>query len=118
MGKSENTNSFQAGEEEDSEEDDDLSLLSRRVNQLWKKIQRNFRGSKRIGGHSESTSGPKKSGVGNDVIFFECKEPAHYKNECPRLKKDRPKKKDSRGKKKGLMATWDDFEFLEDEYDE
>src|SRR3954467_4727644 len=46
------TNAFQA-EEEDSEEseseekDDELSLISRRVNQLWKSKQRKFKKFKR-----------------------------------------------------------------------
>lgn len=40
MGKSEKTKALQDEDEdfqEDSEEEDELSILSRRVNQLWKK---------------------------------------------------------------------------------
>lgn len=87
-----------------------MSLLTKHVNQLYKKRQSKFRGSRRIGDRSESTFGLKKLGVGKDVIYFERKEPGHNKNEFPKLKKDRPEKKDFRGKKKGLMETWDDSE--------
>ena len=65
---------------------------------------------RRTCGDSESTYGFKKAGASKDITFFECKEPGHFKNECPKLKKDRPKKKDFIGNKKGLMATWDDLE--------
>lgn len=94
------------------------SLLSKYVNQLWKKRQSKFRGSKRTGGRSESTSGLKKSGAGKDAIYFECKESGYYKNEFPKLNKDRPKKKYFRGNKKGLMATWDDSESSKNDYEE
>lgn len=89
---SEKTKSIQAEEDEDYEEDlkeDELSILSRRVNQIWKKIQSNFRVSRRTDGRSESTSRHKKSGVGKEFICFEFKEPGHYKNECPMMKKDK-----------------------------
>lgn len=122
MGKPKKTKAPQAEEDEDFEndleEEDELSLLSRHVNQLWKKRKSKFRDSGRTGGCSESTSGQKKSGVSKEVICFDWKEPGHYKNECPKLKKDRQKKKDSRGKKKGLMDTYDDSESPEDDYEE
>lgn len=47
--------------------------------------------------------------------MLRVKEPGHYKNECPKLRKDKPKKKVFRGKKKRLMATWDDFDSSEDD---
>lgn len=116
MGKSEKTKAFQDEEDEDSEEDseeeDEVSLISRCVNQLWKKRQSKFIGSKRTSGHSESTSGLKKSSVVKELICFECKETGHNKNECPKLKKDRTNKKVFRGIKKSLMATWDDSDSL------
>lgn len=52
MRKFEKTKVFQAKEVEDSEEEDELSLLSRRVNKLWKKRQGKFIGSRRTGVHS------------------------------------------------------------------
>lgn len=60
----------------------------------------------------------KKSGAGKYVIYFECKESSHYKNECLKLRKDIPKNKDFRGKKKGLMAIWDDSESSKDDSEE
>ena len=85
-----------------------MYLLTKRVNRLWKRNQGNkFRSSRRIGGRFESTFGQRKSN-GNKVIFYECNEPGHYKNDCPQLQKDIPRKKSLKGKKKGLMETWDD----------
>src|ERR1044072_8840468 len=109
---------LQAEEEsEDSEEssEDELSLISRRINCLWKHRQgRRFSKGPRNGkGRFESTSGQKKA-ADKEVIFFECKEPGHYKNECPTLKKDGKPKKFHKGKK-GLMATWDDSESEEED---
>lgn len=82
-----------------------------------KKRQGTFRGKRRTGVRSESTSRSKKVRVGKELTCFKCKDPGHFKNECPKLKKERSKK-NFRGKKKGLMATWDDSEYSEDEYEE
>lgn len=38
-------------------------------------------------------------------------------NECPKLKKEMPKK-NFRGKKKGMMDTWDDSESSKDDSEE
>lgn len=63
-GKSDKAKALQA-EEEDSEEiskdEDELSLLSKRVNQLWNKRQTKFKGYKRTGGQYDLTSRQKKS---------------------------------------------------------
>src|SRR3954468_16381392 len=105
------TNAFQAEaedseESESEEEEDELSMLSRRVNQLWKSKQRKFkifRSSKRP--ERGESSGLRRSDK-KKVTCFECKEPGHYKSECPKLQRKKPKKKFQ--KKKGLMAAWDD----------
>src|ERR1044072_1436147 len=104
---------LQAEEEsEDSEEssEDELSLISRRINRLWKHRQgRGFnKGPKNLKGRFESTPGHKKA-ADREVICFECNEPGHYKNECPKLKKDKRQRK-SHKDKKGLMVTWDESE--------
>ncbi|XP_050897860.1 uncharacterized protein LOC127104736 [Lathyrus oleraceus] len=103
--------------EEESKEEDELSLLSRHVNQLWKKRQGKFRGQRRKGGHFECIYGFKKAEANKDLTFFEFKEPGHFNNEYPKLKKERPKN-NFRGKKKGLMATWDDSKSLGDDFEE
>ncbi|XP_058771733.1 uncharacterized protein LOC131645090 [Vicia villosa] len=114
------TNAFQAREEDpeesESEEEDELSMISRRVNQVWKSKQRKFRGfrsSKRFerGESSDDRRFDKKK-----VMCYECNEPGQYKNECPKLQKENPKKKFH--KKKSLMATWDESEDESDSEDE
>ena len=103
---------------EESSEEDELSLISRRINHLWKHRQgkKFHKGPRNTKGRFESTSGQKKA-ADKEVICFECKEPGHYKNECPKLKKDRKPKKFHKAKK-GLMATWDDSESEEEDSDE
>src|ERR1044072_852448 len=111
--KSRKTKALLAEEEseasDESSEEDELSLISRRINHLWKHRQgkKFHKGPRNAKGRFESTSGQKKA-TDKEVICFECKEPGHYKNECPKLKNDRRSKKYD--KKKGLMATWDDLE--------
>src|ERR1044072_9418693 len=111
---------LQAEEEsEDSEEssnEDELALISRRINHLWKHRQRKFKGPRNANGRFESTSGQEKA-ADKEVICFECKEPGHYRNECPKLKKDKDPKKFHKGKK-GLMATWDDSDSEEEDSEE
>lgn len=121
LGISEKTKALEAETDEESEdeskEDDELSLMSRRVNQLQKKRQVKFRGQRRTDGHFESTYGSKKDRVRKELKCFRYKEPGHFKNECLKLKKEMPKK-NFRGKKKGLMVTWDDSQFSQDDYEE
>lgn len=110
--KKSESKAFQVIEEssgESSSEDDELSLLSRRINQLWKHRQRKFRNFKKPNNRAKS-SGHRKSSK-KEIVCYECKEPGHYKCECPKLQKERPKKKYE--KKKSLMATWDDSESSE-----
>src|ERR1044072_2032096 len=106
---------LQAGEEsEDSEGslEDELSLISRRINHLWKHRQdRRFSEGPRNGkGRFESTSGQKKA-ANEEITCYECKEPGHYRNECPKLKKHKKSNK-------VLMATWDDSESEEKDSEE
>ena len=67
-------------------------------------------------GRSESTFGQKKASK-KEVTCFECKEFRHYKNECPKLKRDKKPKKAYKAKK-GLMETWDDSEFEDKDFEE
>src|ERR1044072_845564 len=66
---------------EESSEEDELSLISRRINLLWKHRQSRHKGPRNAKGRFESTSCQKKA-VDKNVICFECKEHGHYKNEC------------------------------------
>ncbi|XP_050916658.1 uncharacterized protein LOC127131797 [Lathyrus oleraceus] len=117
--KPERNKAFQDEEEEDddSENEDydteeELSLLSRRINQLWIKRQNNFRRPRQKGDRPDSTFRGRPN---KEVTCYECKEPEHYRNECPKLKKDSSKKESFKNnsfkvKKKRLMETWDDSE--------
>src|ERR1044072_6269169 len=102
---------------EESSEEDVLSLISRRINHLWRQRQgRSFqKGPRNAKGRFESTSGQRKAND-REVICFECKEPGHFNIDCPLLKKERKPKKFQN--KKGLMATWDDSESEEGDSDE
>ena len=76
--KAEKTRAYQAEEEsegsdKDSEDDDELSLISKRVNKLRKHMhngQGKFRGAIKNVGRSNSSSGQNKQGYGKEVICF------------------------------------------------
>src|SRR3954463_12703337 len=114
------TNAFQAREEDpeesESEEEDELSLISRRLNQLWKSKQRKFRGVRSSNKFEHGESSDDRRSDRKKVMCYECNEPGHFRNECPQLQKEHPKKKFH--KKKGLMATWDESEDESDSEDE
>ena len=113
-------------------EEDELSLLSRRVKQLWKQRQWKFINPKRSENQNESSSRYRRlesssrhrrsegsSGYikpnNKDIICYECNEQGNYKSDCPKLQKEKPKKKFRKEKKKSLMATWDDSDTSEAE---
>src|ERR1044072_3102571 len=100
---------------EESSEEDELSLISRRINHLWKHREgrRSQEGPRNAKGRFESTSGQEKA-ADKEVTCFECKEPGLYRNECPKLKKDKKPEKLHKGKK-GHMATGDDSDSEEEE---
>src|SRR3954468_5132836 len=114
------TNAFQAREEDseksESEEEDELSLISRRLNQLWKTKQRKFRGVRSSKRFEHGESSDERRSDKKKVMCYECNEPGHFRSECPSLQKENPKKKFH--KKKGLMATWDESEDDSDSEDE
>src|ERR1044072_8194459 len=103
---------------EESSEEDELSLISRRINHLWKHRQgrRSQEGPRNAKGRIEPTTGQKKV-ADDEVTCFECKKDGHYRNECPKLQKDRKPKKFLKSKKV-LMATWDDSESEEEDCEE
>ena len=91
-------------EDTSSDDDEEIGLLSRKIEKL-------IRSKRRIGNTSK--------------VFFECRKPGHFKEDCPRLKKkyedkdseekEKLKKKSTwkddkkkKKKKKALKATWSD----------
>ncbi|XVF04230.1 hypothetical protein REPUB_Repub05bG0064400 [Reevesia pubescens] len=44
----------------------------------------------------------------DQVMCYECKQPGHYKYECPKLKEEKGKGSKKKKNKKAMMATWSD----------
>ncbi|XP_058776384.1 uncharacterized protein LOC131650702 [Vicia villosa] len=119
--RSEKIKAFQAEKEdleesEDDSDEDELSLISIILNHIWKYRKSKFRRSRRSKDRIGSSSSQKKAD-GNKVIWYECKELGHYKNECPKLRKYKKPKKVFEAEK-GLMATWDDSDSEEEDFKE
>ncbi|XP_058741260.1 uncharacterized protein LOC131613625 [Vicia villosa] len=116
--KSEKKKAFQAEEESEEKDssEDEMSLLSKRLNQLWKHRKRKFQGSRRSKDISGLSSGQKRAS-GKEVICYECKEHGHYKYDCPKLDKDKKPKKALKTKK-GLTTIWDESDSREENSDE
>ncbi len=91
-----------SSEDEELSIDDEISLISRNLKKLWKN---------RRGGDKFRKFREKKT---NEVTCYECKKPGHIKPECPNLKK-KNKKFHRKGKKKGLLSTWDDSDISSSE---
>ncbi|XP_057444117.1 uncharacterized protein LOC130736293 [Lotus japonicus] len=108
--------------EEESEEsteysdEDELSLVSRRLYRIWKHRQNKYKGSTKAKGRQESSTGQRKSS-GKEITCFECKESGHYKNECPKLKRENKPKKNFKAKK-GLMVSFDASRSEEEDSDD
>lgn len=105
--KSEKTNAFQDIKEkleEDSDGEEEVSLLSKIINQLQKQRYKRSIGYIRLDGHSEKTFGQKKLGAERMVISFACKDFDQFNNNCPRLNRERPNQKFFKDKK-SLMVT-------------
>ena len=80
---------------------------------MWKHMQRKFSNHRRYEDKGES-SGDKRFSK-RSITCYECKEPGHFKTECPNLQREKPKRRFE--KKRGMMATWDDSESSEAESD-
>ncbi|KAG4921153.1 hypothetical protein JHK85_050739 [Glycine max] len=82
--------------EEESNEDDELALISRKIRKMWK---------------NKSRSKWKNSSKKSSIICYECKKPRHFKSECLKLEKSKDKYKHYMSKdKKGLMSTWENLD--------
>ena len=80
-----------------SVDEKDVVLLARKFKKFLKHDRKNRRSLIK-----ESDEKPKRS----EVICYECNKPGHIKPDCPQLK---------HGKKKAMVATWDDSDSSESE---
>ncbi|XP_015955691.1 uncharacterized protein LOC107480087 [Arachis duranensis] len=85
-------------------EESDDSFSDEEMVHFAKKMRRLLR-FKSKGKGSSSSKDVKKDQV--KFTCHHCKEPGHFKSDCPQLKKGEKSKKD---KKKVMMATWEDLE--------
>ncbi|KAL5543486.1 hypothetical protein UlMin_007270 [Ulmus minor] len=77
----------------------DIAFLAKKFKNILKHDRKNRRKwMKEIDEH------PKPS----EVVCYECNKPGHYKSECPQRKQ---------GRKKAMMATWDDSDSSDSESD-
>ncbi|XVF37301.1 hypothetical protein REPUB_Repub19eG0134400 [Reevesia pubescens] len=97
-----------------SEDDDELALVAKRFNRLL--LKRNPRLGRRSGRRDFNQSWKKK---GKDesrntkpeqVVCYGCKQPGHYKYECPKIKDEKGKRFKEKKYKKAMVATWSDSE--------
>src|ERR1044072_6280902 len=112
-------NAFQAEEKsegsEEISEEEELSLISRRINHLWKHRQdRSSKREPRNDKYKFKSISSQRQVVSDKVMCFECKKPGHYRNECPSLHQDEKSIRYYKGKK-GLVTTGDDSESEEEE---
>src|ERR1051325_11175522 len=100
--KNSNVNTFQVedGSSEDSESEDELSMISRRINKLWKYRQNKFKNHRRSEDKGESSEHKRFSK--RSIQCYECKEMGHVRSECPNVLKEKPKKFFE--KRRGMMA--------------
>ena len=90
---------------EESNEDDELAFISRKIWKMWK----NKDGS-RWKNSSKRVFKEKDNRENSFIICYECKS-GHFKTECPKLEKSKDKYKHYKSKdKKSIMSTWEDLD--------
>ncbi|GAV90457.1 zf-CCHC domain-containing protein [Cephalotus follicularis] len=94
-------------EDSESDGDGDMALITSQFKKFLKS-QKDKKVFKKKFPQDEESS--KKE----EPTCYECKKPAHFKNECPNLKKKEilEKSKEQSKKKKYFIATWDDSDSL------
>ncbi|XVF14914.1 hypothetical protein REPUB_Repub09cG0102200 [Reevesia pubescens] len=95
-----------------SEDDEELALAARRFNRLL--LKRNPRYEKRSGRRDFNPSWKRKGKEElknfkqDQVVCYGCKQPGHYKYECPKLEEEKGKWSKEKKNKKAMVATWSD----------
>ena len=98
--------------EDSKDSDDEEAMLSRRLQRILAK-KKKFQSGRRYFKKNKDLKRPDgKDQKRNEPLCYECKKPGHIKADCPMLKKNDHKKKDSskkfrRFKKKAMAAAWD-----------
>ncbi|GAV79808.1 LOW QUALITY PROTEIN: zf-CCHC domain-containing protein/UBN2 domain-containing protein, partial [Cephalotus follicularis] len=93
---------FKASKEEsESDEDGDVALITSQ----FKRFLKNQKGEKAF---KKNFPQDEESSKREEPTCYECKNPGHFKNECPNLKKKEQFKKNEFKKKKAMVATWSD----------
>lgn len=105
---SQNLESHKDQVEPHSEDEDELALISRRIQRMVFKRNQNRR-------PFQNRREPQRTEIDKSKVnCFGCNKPGHYKSECPLEKRNKPQ-----FQKRSLLATWDDAdnsnEGIEDE---
>ena len=91
--------SKEGDEESQMNEDEEIAFLTKRLYTLQRKKSQATRR------HKVKKDQPNEELNKDQVICYGCKEPGHYKSECPHILKKKFKKAK---KKKAMVATWSD----------
>ncbi|XP_065874726.1 PWWP domain-containing protein 3-like [Euphorbia lathyris] len=89
--------------EADSLDDEEMAMFTRKMKKLFRKNEKNSKRPFRRGDRYKVESSEKyKKDSSKSVTCFECHQTRHIKSSCPNLKKDK------KGSKKAMVATWSD----------
>ncbi|GAV84311.1 zf-CCHC domain-containing protein/UBN2 domain-containing protein [Cephalotus follicularis] len=94
-------------EDSESDEDGDVALITSQ----FKKFLKSQKGKKALKKFPHNVESSKKE----EPTCYECKNPGHFKNECPNIKKKEKFIKEHSKKKNAMVATWDDSDLSSSE---
>ena len=103
-------------DDSDDEKEEDINLLARRLNRLFKKQRgKKFSVFKKSTEYKNNDAGKaykekEKKKEKREIQCYECKKPGHIKYECPTLIK---KMENYKKKGRAMLATWSDLEDTE-----
>ncbi|GAV66029.1 zf-CCHC domain-containing protein [Cephalotus follicularis] len=89
-------------EDSESDGDGDLALITSQ----FKKFLKSQKGKKALKKFPHDV----ESSMKEEPTCYECKNPGHFKSDCPNLKKKKKFNKEHSKKQKAMVATWDDSE--------